>query len=91
MVEGIEAGEFRPVDRDLAQKPNPGELVESVVDGGERHAHPRRFGLRVEVLGRDVASTLGEQNPPELHTLARRPEPGMAQLRRHPFLVAKPA
>ena len=79
---GVEIG-AGAVDRDFAQKPRLGELVQRVVDGGERDAHAGRLRLGVQVLGRNVAVALGEEDAAELDALARRPQPGMAKLRRH--------
>ena len=69
-----------PVDRELAQQPDLGELVQGVVDGGERDrdAGPRR--LLEQHLGRDVPVALAEQEPAERDALARRPQAHAPQL-----------
>ena len=47
---GIEIGS-RALDCDLTQQASLGELVQRVVDGGERHWHLGRQGFRVQILG----------------------------------------
>src|SRR3546814_18858672 len=39
----------------LAQQAAVGEVVQRVVDGGERHRNPGRLGLGMQLLGRYVA------------------------------------
>ena len=50
---GVEIG-LGALHRDLAQQAGPGELVQRVVDGRERHRHSARQGLLVQRLRRDV-------------------------------------
>ncbi len=68
------------VDGDLAQQPGLGEHVQAVVDGGERYRHAQFLGFLVELLGRQVAVALGEQQQAKRHALAGRPQPGILQL-----------
>jgi hypothetical protein len=75
---GIEV-RLRPVGRDLAQQADFGELVQRVVDGGERHRHLGAVCLFVEHLGGEVAVALAEQQPAERHALTRRPQADLAQ------------
>jgi hypothetical protein len=82
---GVEIGS-RSVDRDLAQKPRLGELMQRIVDGRERHPDACRYRLRVQVFRRYVAVALGENHAAELDPLPRRAQPGMAKLGRHALL-----
>ena len=78
----VEIG-LRSIDRRLAQKADFGELVQRVVDGGQRH---RNFGagrLFVKHFGGEVAIALAEQQPSQRHALARRPQADLAQHRLH--------
>src|SRR5688500_1692480 len=76
---GVEVG-AAAVDRHFAQEAGFRELVERVVDGGERDAHARRFRLPVQLLRGNMAVALGEEDASELHALACGPEPRMAEL-----------
>ncbi len=62
------------------RRPAFGELMQRIVDGGERHllAGRRRFG--VQNFRRDVAIARAEQQRSEREALARRPQSGAAQL-----------
>ena len=65
------------VDHHLAQQADARELVQRVVDGGERHRDARGAGLVEQLLGRDVPR-------PALHEQLgqRQALPGRAQPRR---------
>src|SRR6185312_9548177 len=79
---GIEVG-LGAVDRDLAQQADLGELVQRVVDGGERHRHLGAGRLLVEHLGGQMPVALAEQDPAERHALAGRTQADLAQHRFH--------
>jgi hypothetical protein len=79
---GIEI-RLRSFDRHLAQQADLGELVQRVVDGGQRHRHLGAGRLFVKHFGGEVAVALAEQQPAERHALARRPQADLAQHRLH--------
>ena len=62
------------LDDDFVQKTQIGELVQRVVDGGERYLYARSQRLAVQLLGRDVAVAAFEQKPAKRDTLACRPQ-----------------
>ena len=67
------------INRDLAQQPNVGELVERVVDGRKLDRHAGVACFHEQHLGREVTIPLGEQEPAQFHALARRPEANFSQ------------
>ena len=67
------------VDHDLAQQPRADELVQRVVDRGERHRHRRGERLVMELFGRDMAVALVEQQARQRQPLTRRPQMGRSQ------------
>ena len=71
---GVEIG-LGAFHRDLAQQARLGELVQRVVDRGERHRHFARQRLLVQRLRRDMAVALGEQQMRQRHALPRGPKP----------------
>ena len=75
---GVEIG-LGAFHRDLAQEARLGELVQRIVDGGERHRHFLGQRLLVQRLGRDVTVALGEEEMRQRHALPRGPEPRAAQ------------
>ena len=79
-IVGVEIG-FRAFDGDLTEQADLGELVQRVVDGGERHRHLGVVGFLVQHFRRHMPVALGEQNPPQRHALPRRAQPDLAQLR----------
>lgn len=62
------------LDHDLAQEPDGGEVVQRVVDRGERHTDPRPDRLAVQLLGTHVPVAGPEQELGQSQTLARGPE-----------------
>ena len=76
---GVEIG-ARAFDRDLAQQPGGGELVQGVVDGRQRHRHLCRSRLLKQHFGRDMAVAAAKQQPAERDALAGRPQLRVAQL-----------
>ena len=79
----------RAIERDLAHQPRLAELLERVVDSGERDigVGPRR--LLIQRLGRRMPVALAEQQPAERHALARRPQAGGLQLGPHRMKAAR--
>jgi uncharacterized protein YhjY with autotransporter beta-barrel domain len=77
---GVEIA-LRAFDRDLAQQPRIGELVERIVDGRQRHRRLGVVGLLVQHLGRDVPVAFAEQQPAELHALTGGSQPHLPQHR----------
>ena len=74
---------FAPLDDDLAQETEGRELMQRVVDGGERHWDLRLGRFLVEHLGGQVPVAFGEQDPAERHALAGRAKTDIAQHRLH--------
>ena len=77
--------EVRPprLDHDLAQEADVGELMQRVVDGGERHANMAGERLAVQRFGGDVAIAAFEQQPGERKALASGPQARLAELLDH--------
>ncbi len=75
---GVEIGP-RAIDRELAQEACLGELVQRVVDGGERHRHAGLDRLGVQPLGGHVPVALREQELAERQALLRRTQAGATQ------------
>src|SRR5690348_785133 len=75
---GIEIGAAR-IDHDFAQQSGADELVQRVVDGGERHRHGCGDRLTVQLLGADMPITLLEQQAGEGQALPRRSQPRRAE------------
>src|SRR5262249_33023949 len=80
-IVGVEIG-FRAVDGDLPQQPDFGELVQRVVDGGERHRHFGAVGFLVEHFRGDVAVAPCGQDTAERPAL-----PGRSQADLAPFCL----
>jgi hypothetical protein len=76
---GVEVG-ARPFDRDLAQQPGRGELMQGVVDRRQRHRQFGRARLFEQHLGGEMAIAAAEQQPAERDALPRGAKPGLAQL-----------
>ena len=66
----------------MRSKPGLGELVQRVVDGGQRDRHAGGQRLFVQFLGRQMAVALGEQQLGKRDALARRPQARIA----HPLV-----
>ncbi|SCM77743.1 hypothetical protein KL86PLE_60058 [uncultured Pleomorphomonas sp.] len=79
---GVEIG-ARALDGHLAQQAGFGELVQRVVDGGERHRHLGGQRLGVQVLGGEMAMAVREQDLGERHALAGGPEAGVPETGPH--------
>src|SRR5262245_24309402 len=75
---GVEVG-FRPVQGNLSQQADLGELVQRVVDGRQRHRDLGPGGFLVEHFGGEMAVALREQEPAERHALTRRPQAHLPQ------------
>ena len=75
---GVEIG-LGAVDADLAQQTGIGELVEGVVDRGERYRDLRQRRFLVQHFRSEVAGALAEQQPAERHALTGRPQAGRLQ------------
>ena len=75
---GVEIG-ARAIHRDLAQQARLAELVQRVIDGGERHRHARAVGLFIQHFGGDMAIAARKQQPAKPDPLARRAQARMAQ------------
>jgi hypothetical protein len=75
---GIEIRAAR-LDHDLAHQSGGGELMQGVVDCGERDPDGSRDGLAMELFGGDVAVGDIEQELRQRDTLPGRPEPDLAQ------------
>jgi len=71
---GVEIG-LGAVDADLAQQARIGELIERVVDSGQRHRNLGERGFLVEHFRGQMAGALAEQQPAQRHALAGRPQP----------------
>jgi hypothetical protein len=76
---GVEIG-LAALQRELAQEPDFRELVQGVVDGGERDWDASARRLVEQHLGRDVPVALAEQEPAQRDALARRAQAHAAQL-----------
>src|SRR5262249_28507367 len=74
----VEVGAAR-LDRDLAQETRGGELVQSVVDGGERDADAGFVGLSMKLVGGDVPCALLEEEARQRQALAGRAQARAAQ------------
>ena len=66
------------LNHNLAQQPAIRELVQCVVDGGERNPDRGRCSLAMQLLGRDVPIAAIEQQARQGNALPRRPEPDTA-------------
>jgi len=55
------------------------ELVQRIVDGGERNRHAGALGFLEKRLGRQVAIAAGEEQPAQSDALARRAQAHRAQ------------
>ena len=75
---GVEIG-LGAVDADLAQQAGIGQLIERVVDGGERHRNLGQGGFLVEHFRGEMARALAEQQPAQRHALAGRTQTGRLQ------------
>ena len=75
---GVEIG-LGAVDADLAQQAGIGQLVERVVDGGERHRNLGEGRFLVEHFRGEMARALAEQQPAQRHALPGRPQAGRLQ------------
>jgi hypothetical protein len=73
---GVEIG-LGAVDTDLPQQARIGQLVERVVDGGERYRHFGEGGFLVQHFRGQMPRALAEQEPAQRHALT-----GGAQARR---------
>ena len=69
----------RAVDRDLAQNPDGGELVQRVVNRRQRDGQSRRRRLLEQPLRRHVTVAPAKQQLSQRHALARRPQTGRDQ------------
>lgn len=68
---GVEINAAR-VDKNLAQQAGFGELMQCVVDGGERYARPVLARGVMHLFGRHVLMTTVEQHCRQRHALPRR-------------------
>src|SRR6267154_4075323 len=71
---GVEIG-LGAVDADLAQETGIGELIERVVDGGERYRDLGQRRFLIEHFSGQMPRALAEQEPAKRHALAGRPQP----------------
>ena len=67
------------IDRDFAQQPGVRELVQGIVDGGQRNLDAVGLGFPMEYLGRHMAVCAVEQEPGQGEALARGAQAGPAQ------------
>src|SRR4029453_15919114 len=67
------------IDCDLSQQANLGELVQRVVNRGQRHRHFRAGGFFVKHLSSKMAIALAEQDPAQGHALTGRAQPDLPQ------------
>ena len=65
------------LDGEDAQQACLGELVQRVVDGGQRNRHAGAQRFLVQLFGREVAVALGEQKLGQCNALTRRPQAGI--------------
>ena len=75
---GVEIG-ARGIHGHFAQQARFVELVQRIVDGGERHVHPRLAGFAMQLLGADMAMRPAEQQLGQRHALPGRAKAGHAQ------------
>ena len=75
---GVEIG-ARAFDRDFAQQPGVGELVQRVVDRRQRHRQLGRPRLLEQHFGGQVAVAAAEQQPAQRDALPGRSETRLAQ------------
>ena len=68
------------VDHHLAQQPDAGELVQGVVDRGQRHRDAGGARLVEQFLGGHMARAALEQQLGQCQALSRRPQAGRLQL-----------
>ena len=83
---GVEIG-AAAVDGHFAEQAGRGELVQRVVDRGERDPHVRALRFLLQDLGADMTVSLSEEDTAERHALPRRAEPRTPQLRCHPVAL----
>ena len=62
------------VDHDFPQQSGRGELMQRIVDGGQRHADALGHRLAMQLFGRDVPVPSVEQQPGQRQALTRRPQ-----------------
>src|SRR5690606_3329722 len=67
------------VDGDLAHEPGVRELVQRVVDGGERKPYPALEHVAMKVVDSDMTVLAPEQEPAERQSLPGRPQARAAQ------------
>nr|BAT27197.1 hypothetical protein [Aureimonas frigidaquae] len=79
---GVEIGAL-PFAGERPDKAGIRELMQRVVDGGERHGLAGLVRFLVEFFGRQVPIPRPEQEVAQRHTLARRPQARRAQALEH--------
>ena len=69
----------RRIHNHLAQEARTGELVQRIVDRGERDADASLLGFVMQRFGRDMPVAAIEKEPAKRQPLARRAEPCLAE------------